>query len=1038
MRKLLITLCVTVVSCLSVKAELKAGGEYYIWLNIYEKLLGTNEAGNGPALSAYGTKSDGYVFVAEESGESGYFLLKQKSSGKYLAASGSNDWSIVFEDSRSTDTRFRWKMTGPDSYAYLTNKKNSSSYVGIDGAKKGADYVSIYYDKPKGSHGQFSVIPAEGAWDEARQVYESAVYTNAQGVQEIDYCQLKDKEIDRSDAVDIHITANDNPMLGNSKVNLGSDRTWLVIDNIVPSDVIKNYLEYVTIKGAPAKNGENCRVAIYLNGAAVIPLPDVAMSCDGTEGAFELTVGNHKDLSTENQNNTMTSFVLRRGYMATLACGSNGQWYSRVFVADHSDLEVTLPNPLAKRVSSVNIKPWQYLSKKGWGDTGGASRGPELRATWFWSWSAGYNSTSDMEYVPCRQHRYWPSTDEVNNKTATASLSLNEPEHAEQHTSDKCSCGGVTNAWTAYKDYNSTFQAGGGRIGSPQPTDFSYLKTYFTEYVDKNDNHSRCDFAVTHAYWDKSGRSATSYADYFVRQCKSIYDNTNHRPVWLTELEIGASWGEDWSGSMGDYAQYIQVLLQKIDECDYIERYAIYTHDSNWKTHVFYDLETEDGKRYPNKGWISPVGEIYRDHRATFAYNAETATKKIPVWWADGVKTPTLDYSVNLEEQTITFTVGNGNTDATDQLTIEYQQQGSGSWQTLISLSDDRNLLESDKLTKTVNLSDLNVEGGKFRVNVTTLYGGSATSSEVTAPVVSDLQSLLPLIAAAEEYPLGFSRGEYAPYTNAAVLQALAVAKEMKPYVTGFQEACQTLANAVWIPNEVELDAVYDGTFAHAPNNGAPAGWSMSNNSLGGDYHSRAFVGDSRLSEFNDTKSGFFIRFDGTNSNRGSLYYYGRTEGYTMPLKEGGKYRLTVDATGWNSTDKPLVLRVTGPSGFTAVDQQIKTESKAETENKKPQQFVIDFTANVAGNYEFYFQCPGSDDNKHIAIVSNISLRRVVEKGDVDGSGVIDINDVKALVSSILGDKPVGFFDKAADLNGDENVDISDVTKLIEKVLSPN
>ena len=88
-------------------AELTAGTEYYIWLNIYEKLLASNEAGTGPALSAYGTKTDGdsYVFVAESSGTSGYVLLRQKSSGKYLAASSSSSYSVVLESSRATDNR---------------------------------------------------------------------------------------------------------------------------------------------------------------------------------------------------------------------------------------------------------------------------------------------------------------------------------------------------------------------------------------------------------------------------------------------------------------------------------------------------------------------------------------------------------------------------------------------------------------------------------------------------------------------------------------------------------------------------------------------------------------------------------------------------------------------------------------------------------------------------------------------------------------------------------------------------------------------
>ena len=1006
-------------ACLSVKAELKANGEYYIWLNIYEKLLGSDSTNTVPVLSAFDVNDDkdGYVFVAESSGESGYFLLRQKSSGKYLAASSSNAWSIVFEDSRSTDTRFRWKMTGPDSYAYLTNKKSSSNYVGVDGANKGKDYVSVYYDKPKGSHGQFSVIPATGSsWDEARQAYESAVYTNAQGVQEIDYCQLNDKTIDRSDAVDIHITSNDNPILGSSSVNLGSDRTWLIFDNIVPSDVIKNYLQYVTIDGASAVNGENCRVAIYLNGAAVIPLPKVAMTCDGTEGEFDLAVGNHTDLSEQGQSNTMTSFVLRRGYMATLANGTNGQWYSRVFVADHADQVVTLPNALAKRVTSVNIKPWQYLSKKGWGDTGGASRGPELRATWFWSWSAGYSSTSDMEYVPCRQHKYWPSTEDVNYKTATASLSLNEPEHSEQHTSEKCSCGGTIDCWTAYNSYNSTFQAGGGRIGSPQPTDLSYLKQYF-KYVDENNNHSRCDFAVTHAYWDKSGRTATGYADWFVSQCKSIWD-TNKRPVWLTELEIGASWGEDWSGSMGDYAKYIQVLLQKIDECGYIERYAIYTHDSNWKTHVFYDLE-KDGKQYPNKGWISTVGEVYRDHRATFAYNS--AYMKVPVWWADGIKKPTLTYSVNVEEQTVTFTVGNGNADATDQLLIEYSADGS-SWQTLLTLSDDRNLLESNTVTMTASFDDLDISGGQFRTTSTTLYGGSATSDVVAAPVFAELEELPALIAEAETHQLGFGSGEYAPYNNKTLLDALAVVKAMKVADPNFQTSCNILKETVWQQNTEELDAIYDGQFAKTAANATSGdinlpGWTKVTGI-------RLLVKDVSKDPglaYTDGKAAVF-------SWGATTMTYGEQTGYTMPLAKYQLYELTLKVSGWRDGDLPTVFSV----DFDGVKQEVTPEVKRiDNKTENPFQTLTFQVTPTADNSILKIYA-----NKHFTI-ADLSLKRVVEKGDVDGSGVIDINDVRALVNSLIGPKPVVFYDKAADLNGDGNVDISDVTELI-KLLLPN
>jgi uncharacterized protein HemX len=37
---------------------LKETAEYYNWLNIYEKLLGSNEEGSAPAISAYGKNTD--------------------------------------------------------------------------------------------------------------------------------------------------------------------------------------------------------------------------------------------------------------------------------------------------------------------------------------------------------------------------------------------------------------------------------------------------------------------------------------------------------------------------------------------------------------------------------------------------------------------------------------------------------------------------------------------------------------------------------------------------------------------------------------------------------------------------------------------------------------------------------------------------------------------------------------------------------------------------------------------------------------------
>ena len=59
-------------------------------------------------------------------------------------------------------------------------------------------------------------------------------------------------------------------------------------------------------------------------------------------------------------------------------------------------------------------------------------------------------------------------------------------------------------------------------------------------------------------------------------------------------------------------------------------------------------------------------------------------------------------------------------------------------------------------------------------------------------------------------------------------------------------------------------------------------------------------------------------------------------------------------------------------------------------------------------------------------------------RGDVDGNGVVDVNDVTRLIDLILG-KPVEHDPNASDCNydgGDGTIDVNDVTALIDYVLT--
>jgi len=55
--------------------------------------------------------------------------------------------------------------------------------------------------------------------------------------------------------------------------------------------------------------------------------------------------------------------------------------------------------------------------------------------------------------------------------------------------------------------------------------------------------------------------------------------------------------------------------------------------------------------------------------------------------------------------------------------------------------------------------------------------------------------------------------------------------------------------------------------------------------------------------------------------------------------------------------------------------------------------------------------------------------------GDVNGDGAVDVSDVTAMISRILGSEVNPFYGDQADMNGDEVIDVSDVTAVIAVIL---
>ena len=511
--------------------------------------------------------------------------------------------------------------------------------------------------------------------------------------------------------VDFHILSETNAISSGS-INLTDEHAWLIFDNALPSNVKDNYLKYIKINGKSAVLDTNCRIVIYLNGALVMPFADKGIFT-GYEGeqysgkAMSYGLGNIGNL---NKNaNRIRSFRLKRGYMVTLASDPNGKGYSRVYVADHNDIEVpVLPNALYARISSLNVRKWQYVSKKGWCSTTGQSANEaecrKVRATWFYTWSADRSSSIDHEYIPIKQHIYWPGNNDIDWRTgSTAVLGYNEPDHSEQH--NNCDCKGAIDPWKAYT-HASEFLTSGLRIGSPAPTDASWL----TEYIGHcNDMQTRCDFVAIHCYW---GPNEAANADAWKSRLQDIYNKTK-RPIWITEWNYGASWTSEgwpsgWSDKLEKERAAIKSIQSMLESLPFVERYAIYNWDTDYRTMIQWD-----------NGSVTPAGKVYRDMKSDFAYNA--SVQFTPVWWAPSKQTPQLTVKINEADETLAISVKNDNRDLTDIFAIQVRHAGS-EWEDYYR-EEDRSLFDNNVLEYSFPLKDFNTETDELRIYVRRTQG---------------------------------------------------------------------------------------------------------------------------------------------------------------------------------------------------------------------------------------------------------------------------------------------------------------------------
>jgi Glycosyl hydrolase catalytic core/Secretion system C-terminal sorting domain/F5/8 type C domain len=409
------------------------------------------------------------------------------------------------------------------------------------------------------------------------------------------------------------------PLLAHGTVNFTTDSGSLILDGILPSVAIVSHLSYITVNGQPAVNKANIRITNYLRGCIIMPhAPNFGALTLYKEAGFAgeemkcIPYKYYKVAELGTFDNTVSSFKLKKGYMATLAQNENGTGYSKVFIAEKADIEIsTLQIGLNDKVSFVRVFPWRYSDKKGF-----ASGLPDFNRTvtpvkltksgWFYHWgTTSDEDLTDVEFVPTRWNATsltdarWQEILDINYSSHL--LGFNEPDGDTQAnmTLDQMLL------------YWPKMLESGLRLGSPaMASDLNLLYSF----IDKCDElNYRVDFVAMHDY-------GTGTAQQFYNKCKAIHDRTG-RPIWIKEF----NWGGTWTRPTPTYPEIsarVAEIMEKYDTEGIIERYSIFNFDE--VKNNFGGVQNRAvfvTPAIPNYTF-TPLGEVYRDNVSPMAFNA--------------------------------------------------------------------------------------------------------------------------------------------------------------------------------------------------------------------------------------------------------------------------------------------------------------------------------------------------------------------------------------------------------------------------------
>ena len=410
---------------------------------------------------------------------------------------------------------------------------------------------------------------------------------------------------------------NSYPIGEGLSITFESNKTWIRLNNVKTSTAYYNYSDNFFQENQVLSYPETLRIDnYYQNGSIIRPHNDnssylTVFSENNLNGEFGNIFNNnvYLDESIPNGlNNDISSFILKKGYMATFAENNDGTGNSKVFIASEEDIIIDeLSEYLNNRISFIRVLPWNWVSKKG---TAGDIQ--YMNNDWFYKWSNNGDSGLEREYTPMAWGKGAADDDNdieiIKNKyKSTHLLAFNEPDDCNGQSGQYGNMCVVDTSLTYYKNLLKS----GLRMVSPacrQDAVFGWLNEFNSKAVDEN---IRIDVIAVHWYdWGSNPQNSPNanpqdVFNRFVNYLESVHQ-TYGLPIWITEFNANRHRNE-WV-----HRQFLQLALPYLEETDYIERYA------------FFPPTTQVANFFDDNNNFTQIGEFYYNFNSSESIPYET------------------------------------------------------------------------------------------------------------------------------------------------------------------------------------------------------------------------------------------------------------------------------------------------------------------------------------------------------------------------------------------------------------------------------